>query len=59
VSAFVGLTRGAELAADSCTIKSLRRSYDAASGDVRAVLVDLTSLDSFYSRPVLAGEVLP
>ena len=59
VSTFVGLTRGAELAADSCTIKSLRRSYDAASGDVRAVLVDLTSLDSFYSRPVLAGEVLP
>jgi hypothetical protein len=59
VSTFVGLTRGAELAADSCTIKNLRRSYDAANGDVRAVLVDLTGLDSFYSRPVLAGEVLP
>jgi len=59
VSTFVGLTRGAELAGDACTIKHLRRSYDAANGDVRAVLVDLTGLDSFYSRPVLAGEVLP
>jgi hypothetical protein len=58
VSTFVGLTRGAELAADVCTIKQLRKSYDAASGDVRAVLVDLTALDSFYARPVLAGEVL-
>jgi Protein of unknown function (DUF1592)/Protein of unknown function (DUF1588)/Protein of unknown function (DUF1595)/Protein of unknown function (DUF1587) len=59
VSTFVGLTRGAELAADTCTVKQLRRSYDAAGGDVRAVLVDLTALDSFYARPVLAGEVLP
>jgi hypothetical protein len=59
VSTFVGMTQGPEVAENQCEMKALRQTYDSAKGDVRGLMAGITQLDSFTTRPVLTGEVLP
>ena len=59
VRMFVAMTRGAQAAADKCTIAPLRAAYDAANGDIKTVMVGMAGADSFLVRPLLTGEVAP
>jgi hypothetical protein len=59
VSTFVGMTQGPEVAENQCEMKTLRQTYDSARGDVRGLMAGITQLDSFTTRAVLTGEVLP
>jgi hypothetical protein len=41
---------------DECSLRGLRAAFDAAGGDVRELLVALTTTEAFLHRPALPGE---
>jgi hypothetical protein len=46
--------------ADSCTLQSLQRAFDASGGNIRALLLALTQTHAFMFRPaVMPVEVRP